>query len=100
MSKLQKILKGPFCRLFVSIFTFIQEIFARLNALIVSFTAVFRLVTQRSSPVFWEERCVTSPKTAAKETIAFGKPVPNLPEIMHVGTTGQNDSIALHLYTS
>ena len=43
---------------------------------------------------------MTSPKTAAKETIAFGKPVPNLPEIMHVGTTGQNDSIALHLYTS
>ena len=30
---------------------------------IVSFAAVFRLVTQR-----WEERCVTSLKTAAKET--------------------------------
>ena len=33
---------------------------------LVSFAAVFRLVTQR----WWEERCVTSPKTAAKETMA------------------------------
>ena len=50
------------------------------------FAAVFRLVTQRSSLVF----CVTSLKTAAKETIACGKPVPNLPEFTHVGSTGQN----------
>ena len=34
---------------------------------IVSFAAVFRLVTQRSS-LPGEERCVTSLKTAAKET--------------------------------
>ena len=67
MSKLQKILKGPFCRLFVSIFTFIQEILHILMHQLIVY--VFRLVTQRSSPVFWAERCVTSPKTAAKETI-------------------------------
>ena len=38
---------------------------------LISFAAVFRLVTQRSSPqtaVCGEERCVTSLKTAAKET--------------------------------
>ena len=39
--------------------------------IVVSFAAVFRLVTQRSSPqtaVCGEERCVTSLKTAGKET--------------------------------
>ena len=39
---------------------------------LVSFAAVFRLVTQRSSPhaaVCGEERCVTSLTTAAKETM-------------------------------
>ena len=35
--------------------------------MLVSFAAVFRLVTQRSSP--GEERCMASLKTAAKETI-------------------------------
>jgi len=37
--------------------------------LIVSFAAVFWDVTQRSTQsFFWVERCVTSQKTAAKET--------------------------------
>ena len=40
--------------------------------LTVSFAAVFRLFTQRSSPVFGEERCVTSLKTASKETVTCG----------------------------
>ena len=35
---------------------------------LVSFAAVFRLVTQRSSPLV---RCVTSLKTAAKDTMRF-----------------------------
>ena len=37
----------------------------------VSFEAVFRLVTQRSSPKTGEERCVKSLKTAAKETVKY-----------------------------
>ena len=40
----------------------------------VSFSAVLRLVTQRSSsPLVKEERCVTSLRTAAKETKAWGE---------------------------
>ena len=40
----------------------------------VSFSAVLRLVTQRSpSPFVEEERCVTSLRTAAKETKAWGE---------------------------
>ena len=39
-----------------------------------SFSAVLRLVTQRSSsPFVEEERCVTSLRTAAKETKAWGE---------------------------
>ena len=40
----------------------------------VSFSAVFRLVTQRSSsPLVEEKCCVTSLRTAAKETKAWGE---------------------------
>ena len=40
----------------------------------VSFSAVLRLVKQRSSsPFVEEERCVTSLRTAAKETKAWGE---------------------------
>ena len=50
---------------------------------IVSFAAVFRLVTQRSSPqtaVCGEERCVTSLITAAKENTVFKDDDETLPE--------------------
>ena len=57
---------------------------------LVSFAAVFRLVTQRSSSaaVCGEERCVTSLKTAAKETRLECAELNHLSDGIHVFCLG------------
>ena len=44
------------------------EILTLFYLVLVSFAAVIKVVTQRSSPLSGEERCVTTLITAAKET--------------------------------
>ena len=49
-------------------FILFQLIFCKFMEILVSFTAIFRLVMQR-----WKERCVTSLKMAAMETKEISK---------------------------